>query len=312
MNWIKIKEFDSLIEAEFTKDLLEETGIKAVLVNKRDSMFLFGSYEIYVQETEEKKALAVIDEFNGLTKINSFVLEHPIRKYQQFLEEKGIETIFKIRTDPRYVLSNYEIYVKNELLEKVAPYLKPENIEGWAVAETCAHVAQTRYRIEMLEIASIDTMVLKQKNSNYHLEKIFILVPQKDIKQAQEVLSELKGWVKISSLDKEHKAEIREQLLAGYGIAAIIKKNGNSYDIYVKENDAEQAQKIIAQHKKWVKIRTYADFIDAQVDLAKLEQNNIDASIITIKDSMFLIGGYELYVDSEEIDKANRILSEEE
>ncbi len=312
MDWIKIKTFDNLYEAEFYKELLEEQNVQAVVLNKRDSLYLLGEIELYVPSDLEKKALAIIDEFYGLTKINSFILEPPIRNYQKFVESKGIETIYKEREDNRFVLKNYELYVKNEDVEKVKPYLDPENIDGWKTVSICNHVRQIRHRVVLLEEYDIETMVIKRKDADYKLHEVFMLVPEKDHAKAKEIVTTLPGWVRIAEYEKRHRAEIREELLANNGIPAIICQKTGNFQLFVPEKDKEAAQKLINLHKKWIKIRTYNSLIDAQADQAKLAENNIDASIVTLKDSMFLIGGYELFVDEDEAQKAIKILSEEE
>ena len=312
MNWVKIKTFDNLYQAEFIKEILEEQGIQTVVLNNRDSLFLIGEIEIYVPQEYEKKALAIIDEFYGLTKINSFIKEQPIRNYQKFVENKGIQTIFKERTDPRFVFKNYELYVKNEDLPKVKPYLDPYNIEGWKVVSVCHHVRQIAYRIDILSGHEIDSMVLKRKDANYKLQEVYLLVEEKHSDQAKKILEELRGWAAIAEYEKRHKAEIREELLSNNGIPAIICQKTGKFKLYVPEKDKDTAVKLLNLHKKWIKIRTYNSLIDAQVDQMKLTENGIDASIVTLKDSMFLIGGYELYVDEDQAQKALKILSETE
>ncbi len=312
MDWVKIKTFDNLYEAEFHKELLEEQGIQAVVLNKRDSMYLIGEIELYVPADLEKKAQAVIDQYYGLTKINSFILEPPVRNHQKYIEGKGINTIFKVREDPRFVLKNYELYVKNEDVDKVKPYLDPENIEGWKTVSICNHVRQIRHRVILLSQYDIETMVIKRKDADYKLYEVFLLVPEKDYEKAKKIVTELPGWVRIAEYEKRHRAEIREELLANNGIPAIICQRTGSFQLLVPEKDKQEAEKLINLHKKWIKIRTYNSLIDAQADQAKLVQNGIDASIVTLKDSMFFIGGYELYVDEDDAQKAIKILSEEE
>ncbi len=55
-DWIKLLVTTNPIEAEITKQLLEEYEIPAVIINKQDSSYRFGQVELYVHETMEEAA----------------------------------------------------------------------------------------------------------------------------------------------------------------------------------------------------------------------------------------------------------------
>ena len=59
-DWKKIKVFTSAISAELAKQMLEEQGIVAVVMNKQDSSYLFGKIELYVNAKDEEQALLLI------------------------------------------------------------------------------------------------------------------------------------------------------------------------------------------------------------------------------------------------------------
>ncbi|WP_257667347.1 putative signal transducing protein [Parapedobacter tibetensis] len=61
-NWIKLFITTSPIQAEITKQMLEEHGISSVVINKQDSSYRFGQLELYVHESEEGTARALIAE----------------------------------------------------------------------------------------------------------------------------------------------------------------------------------------------------------------------------------------------------------
>jgi hypothetical protein len=46
--WIKIFSSNHLWQVEIKKSILNDTGISSVIVNKKDSAYLFGEYELYV------------------------------------------------------------------------------------------------------------------------------------------------------------------------------------------------------------------------------------------------------------------------
>ncbi|MBA7517624.1 hypothetical protein ES705_09678 [subsurface metagenome] len=50
-NWVCIYKTDAAYRAEIAKDLLQEKNIDAVIINKKDSNYLFGILEIYVERS---------------------------------------------------------------------------------------------------------------------------------------------------------------------------------------------------------------------------------------------------------------------
>ena len=60
--WKKIKVYTNAIEAEIVKQMLEESGIPAIVLNKQDSSYLvFGKIELYVNQQYEQQALVLIE-----------------------------------------------------------------------------------------------------------------------------------------------------------------------------------------------------------------------------------------------------------
>jgi hypothetical protein len=59
--WIQIFMTGQDFKAQMAKDLLEENGIEALILNHKDSTFTtFGDIEVYVREEVEEKALDII------------------------------------------------------------------------------------------------------------------------------------------------------------------------------------------------------------------------------------------------------------
>ncbi|GAA4513410.1 MULTISPECIES: putative signal transducing protein [Sphingobacterium] len=59
--WVKIRTYTKAYEAEIVKQMLEENGIAAVILNKQDSSYLFGKIELYVKQEEETFANVLIN-----------------------------------------------------------------------------------------------------------------------------------------------------------------------------------------------------------------------------------------------------------
>ncbi len=63
--WVKLFITANPMQAEITKQMLEEHGVSAVIMNKQDSSYRFGQVELFVHESEEAFARALITEMEG-------------------------------------------------------------------------------------------------------------------------------------------------------------------------------------------------------------------------------------------------------
>lgn len=61
-NWVKVESYIDVFASEFAKQLLEQHGIEAVLLNKQDSSLKFGKIELLVQEENVALATQLIAE----------------------------------------------------------------------------------------------------------------------------------------------------------------------------------------------------------------------------------------------------------
>ena len=62
--WVKLFITANPMEAEITKQMLEEHGVPAVIMNKQDSSYRFGHVELYVHESEEAFARGLMAEMD--------------------------------------------------------------------------------------------------------------------------------------------------------------------------------------------------------------------------------------------------------
>jgi len=61
-NWRKIFESSTPIRAEIVKGVLEENGITAVIVNKKDPVYkIHGNIEVMVLAEEAQRALNIVE-----------------------------------------------------------------------------------------------------------------------------------------------------------------------------------------------------------------------------------------------------------
>ncbi len=308
--WTKILSYNNLYEAEISRQLLENAGMPAVVVNARDSLFLTGTIDLYVHTEDEKKALVLLEQFEGLTKINSFILEKPIVNFQNYLKTKGFETFVKERASEKYILDNYELYIDNEKVEEVLPYVTGEKITEYQVVDTVDTVRQARYRVELLDYYKLDNFIIKKRDSDFHLDEIKIYVDNEQADNAKKILTELKDWTKVREYKNFNTAELKEDLLGKNKIRAIIRNENGKFALYVLTSKKDDAEFLLKANAEWLELRRYKTFVEAEADLIILEQAGIDASILTIRDSMFLIGGYAVYVEKKNLQKAIEILGE--
>jgi hypothetical protein len=60
-NWIKVFEDQNHIRAEIVKAVLEENGIPAVVMNKKETVYnVFGAYEVMVGRADGMAAMQLI------------------------------------------------------------------------------------------------------------------------------------------------------------------------------------------------------------------------------------------------------------
>lgn len=64
-DWVKIHVVSQEYEAEMVKGLLEENDIDSVIINKKDSAYLFGEIEIYVDVENAFLAKQIITKLPG-------------------------------------------------------------------------------------------------------------------------------------------------------------------------------------------------------------------------------------------------------
>lgn len=310
-DWVKIQTFQRVHQAELRKNILEENDIPSVIINEKDSLFLLGEIELYVKKFDEAKAKELIDEFNGLTKINSFVGEKQMRTYRDLLSKSEIHAILKKKEDSKFILDNYELYINNEDLEKTIPLLKEENIDGWKKIVICDSVSQTKFRTDILDEKGIANFIIKRKDSDLHLEKVEIYVKDSDADIASKVLELLNGWISIRKYDEIHFAETDEDVLNENNIKAIIKHDkDNKFELFVEANNEEAAIDEINITKEWVLLKTFVNFENAQTAKRQLATNDIHAVIVNERDSSFLIGELELHVEIDNKTKAETILKD--
>lgn len=58
--WVKVYKNENLYRAEIVKAVLEDNGLQAVLVDKKDRIYHLGYYEVHVGADDVLKAIKII------------------------------------------------------------------------------------------------------------------------------------------------------------------------------------------------------------------------------------------------------------
>jgi len=64
-NWVVIYSSDQLYEVEMVRNYLNDHGIECVVMNKKDSAYMFGDIEVYVPTEEAFRAKQLILDFKS-------------------------------------------------------------------------------------------------------------------------------------------------------------------------------------------------------------------------------------------------------
>ncbi len=309
-DWVKLESFDRLHQAELRKNILEENNIPSVIINEKDSLFLFGEIELFVRKADEAKAKELIDEFKGLSKINSFVGKKQMELFRDILYKNDIHSILKKKEDSKFILDNFEVYVSNNAIEHVADFLQNKLNDEWKIVKSFHRVRQTKYNTDLLDEAGIDNFIIKRKDTTYHLQRVDVYVNKNDFEKAEKLLNELNGWIKIRDYSERHWADLDEDLLNENNIKGIILKSGNKYNLLVEANNEEKAIDLINTKKDWVVVKEFSSLENANFAEQVLLKNDINSVIVNEKDSLFLIGKLELYVEVDKKEQAEEILKQ--
>lgn len=61
-NWAKVFDTQKFHEAEIVKAVLEENDIQVIVLNKKDSSYHFGAFEVHVKKDLIFKAIKIIQD----------------------------------------------------------------------------------------------------------------------------------------------------------------------------------------------------------------------------------------------------------
>ncbi len=313
-DWVKLNSFERLYRAEIRKQILKDNGINALILSKRDSVFLFGEHEIYVEKHNVDKAKVLINEFSGSTMINSFSRKKQVEKLQEILSEYELDTELKTKEKFPYLIDNYELYIENEKAEQAKTIIK--ELKKWKCVETVTNNNQAENRIDILDKNNIDTILIKHINSDMHVDTLNIYAEEEQTETAKKLLLKMEGWEKLKSYKEAAEIYVDEKILEENGINIIYKDiyadEKQNFVLYVKQGNKEKAEEILNLNRKWKQLKTFTSKIEAEYykDLIKIE--GYEAVLVVKKDSSFLLGDLQIYVEEKHYNKIQQLLKEYE
>ncbi len=309
-DWTKINSFNRIEQAELRKQILKDNGINSIILKKKDSAFLWGEIELYVENDKLELARELIDEFRGWTKVNSFSRLKQVVKMQELLDNAGFETLLLKKEDIDYLIDDFELHVKNEEAEKAKQFI--QQLYGWKQVAASDWLPEIVHRAEMLDQKKIDCIIVKTRNEDFQIEEVAIYVQDADNEQATEYFQQLTNWTCVDTRRKERFAKIHAELLERDLIPVIIKENDTSagYDLYVPDKKYAEAKECVENHRNWQVLYSFPNAYQADMLKMQLEQTGIESIILQKRDSSFLWGEVEIYVEDENLEDAQNIIKE--
>ena len=247
--WKKLESFDKPFQAELRKNFLEAYDIPVVLMNEKDSTFLFGDVDLYVEEHLAEKAQVVIEEFKGWSKLHSFIREAPILLLKSILDANQIKSHLLQDCDTYSETIDYQLFVKNKDLQKAVECTM--GLEDWAYLCTLGTSQQAAYRVDILAKEKIEPIVYRISDSNFEAKEFNLFVKNDALILARNLVDNLVGWQKIKSCKNFELAEYYANLLEHKQIKVIVTREKSKdskerhFDIFVEAEYARQAEEII-------------------------------------------------------------------
>ncbi len=309
-DWVVVKSYDRLQQAQFRKSLLEQNNIEAVVFVKKDSAFLLGNIELMVKSKDLNKTTQILQEFSGWKQIIRFPRKKPLELLEEIFQQSEIETMLTNDFDSLLNSSVSELYVHVDKTESIKKWLeKPLN---WNLLTQCYHIKFLAYYFDILEKYNIEAIITSFNDENRLETNYFLYVQASKYDFARNLLAELRGWTVIHSPKNKDDAEKWVDFLEENNIPAIFEQESENknYYLYTQLEFEDEATLLVNENRKWKLAISFTDFHKALLAKNILSQQKIDAIIMTKKDSAFLLGDIELYVEEDSLLETNKILAQ--
>ncbi len=307
--WIVIKSFERLQQAQFRKALLEQNNIEAVVFINKDSAFLLGSIKLYVHKEDYQKAKEILQEFYGWKKINTFIRKKPLLLQEEILQRSEIKTMLTEEHDPILNATVYDLYVRTEVAES---FLQEFNQQlNWVSLAEQKRPQVIAYYFDILNRYDIKALVQIKKDDTDLIQSINLFVEHEKADFAQNLLAELRGWTVIHRPYNKDDAEKWVDFLEENHIPALFEYESESknFYLYAPLEFEQEATELVNYNRDWKLACSYSDFYQAIMAKNLLSEVNINSMIMTKKDSAFLLGDIELFVEEENLQKAKEFIA---
>jgi hypothetical protein len=314
--WKKIETFNRPFQAELRKSFLEQNDIPVMLMNENDSQLFLGEIDLYVEEHHAEKAQNIIQEFHGWSKLHSFIREKPVLFLKNILDTNQVRNLMITETDQYSEAVDYQLWVKHKDLQKAVELTT--GLEDWGYISTFGTAQQAAYRVDILEANGIEAIVYRISDSNFEVNEYNLFVKNDCVVLARKLTDELAGWKKIKTCKDFERAEYIAKLLEHKAFKTIVLREKNIetgkryYDIYVEQEQSQKAHNVIENNSKWTIVASYETAIEALIKKELLLSANIESFIINQKDSAFLMGEIDLYVEEAYAGEACELLTNSE
>lgn len=309
-DWTCIGSFDRIHQANLRRDILLQNNINAVVLNEKDSAFLLGDIELMVENKDVERAMALLRQFTGYWRVNSFIRKKPVELVREILERQYITVNTIEEFDPFLNSFRYQLYVPNADVPFVDEYF--HNLVGWKMLIAHQDESQLAFLFDILNELAVDCLVFKQKGDDFVVREIQLWVKELDFDFAFETINKLPGWQKIFETADYPEAELALTEFKGNDIHAIINQwtEPEIYSVWVEYFMVDKAREVLDMAREWALLVTLSETHQAILLNAKLLKEGIATAILTKKDSLFMIGDIEVYVDANQLERAKNIEDE--
>ncbi|GEM_PF-6920883 len=310
-NHTLVQVFGSYHEADLMKTILKKNDIEAVVYSEQDRMnlTLFGNINLYVPDYFAEKASMVLDEYWGWFRLASSSRMEMCKQIGKILDSNEIP--YEIREKRRGMLQfyPYEVFVKLEHKEKVVAALDEHS--EWTQIATYLRMRQAEMWGDILSRQHINYILISRRNDDYNIISVELCVENENVEKAQKIINceETEEWKLIYTFNDAETLIFNENILNDSRVQTLVTpKPDGKFEIRVTNLDERKAILLINEHREWEKLAAIENVSKAELLVEMLGENDIKAVTVSEKDSVFLWGEVELYVEKGKVEEAQEIL----
>ncbi len=227
-------------------------------------------------------------------KIQSFNKIHQAELRVDILKQNDIEAVIVNEKDSLFFFGEIDLYVKEEFEKKAKSLI--DEFNGFAKVNSFVEKKPMLLFQKLLIEKGIEVEMKTRQDSRFPLENYELYVKNEKLSEVKEFVSEeiSKDWQNIFKARKLRHALSIYTILENNNIATIITKEQNSefhlkiINICVKNEDVENAKKIIEQLDGWAKVYENTSLSETEKKEKALIPENIKTLIINNDENFVL------------------------